>query len=108
MALPPAWGLFDKGLPAWAEGGGFVDSHLLHSRDGRVLGYVAGDRTPFSGRGRSFGPTPSTAGTPYAATVAEVPCNLTPRRPPSQVLDNLPRYCRWPCSRFSCLTAIAW
>ena len=27
-----------------------------------------------------------------AAMVAEVPCNLTPRHPPSQVLDNLPRY----------------
>jgi hypothetical protein len=24
------------------------------------------------------------------AMVAEVSCNLTPRRPPSQVLDNLP------------------
>ena len=27
-----------------------------------------------------------------AAMVAKVPCNLTPRHPPSQVLDNLPRY----------------
>ena len=27
-----------------------------------------------------------------AAMVAEVPCNLTPRHPPSQVVDNLPRY----------------
>ena len=27
-----------------------------------------------------------------AAMVAEVPCNLTPQHPPSQVLDNLPRY----------------
>ena len=27
-----------------------------------------------------------------AAMVAEVPCNLTPRHPTSQVLDNLPRY----------------
>jgi hypothetical protein len=24
--------------------------------------------------------------------VAKVPCNLTPRHPPSQVVDNLPRY----------------
>jgi hypothetical protein len=24
--------------------------------------------------------------------VAEVPCNLTPRHPPSQVVDNLPGY----------------
>ena len=29
---------------------------------------------------------------PHAAMVAKVPCNLTPRHPPSQVLDNLPRY----------------
>ena len=28
----------------------------------------------------------------HAAMVAEVPCNLAPRHPPSQVLDNLPRY----------------
>ena len=28
----------------------------------------------------------------HAAMVAKVPCNLTPRHPPSQVLDNLPRY----------------
>jgi hypothetical protein len=27
-----------------------------------------------------------------AAMVAEVPYNLTPRHPPSQVVDNLPRY----------------
>jgi hypothetical protein len=27
-----------------------------------------------------------------AAMVAKVPCNLTPRHPPSQVVDNLPRY----------------
>jgi hypothetical protein len=27
-----------------------------------------------------------------AAMVAEVPCNLTPRRPSSQVVDNLPHY----------------
>jgi hypothetical protein len=27
-----------------------------------------------------------------ATMVAEVSCNLTPRHPPSQVLDNLPRY----------------
>ena len=27
-----------------------------------------------------------------AAMAAEVPCNLTPRRPPSQVVDNLPHY----------------
>jgi hypothetical protein len=27
-----------------------------------------------------------------AAMVAKLPCNLTPRHPPSQVLDNLPRY----------------
>jgi hypothetical protein len=27
-----------------------------------------------------------------AAMVAKVPCNLTPRHPPSQVLDDLPRY----------------
>jgi hypothetical protein len=28
---------------------------------------------------------------PRAAMVAEVPCNLTPRHPPGQVVDNLPR-----------------
>jgi hypothetical protein len=28
----------------------------------------------------------------HAAMVAKVPCNLTPRHPPSQVVDNLPRY----------------
>ena len=27
-----------------------------------------------------------------ASMVAEVPYNLTPRHPPSQVVDNLPRY----------------
>ena len=27
-----------------------------------------------------------------AAMVAEVLCNLTPRHPPSQTVDNLPRY----------------
>jgi hypothetical protein len=27
-----------------------------------------------------------------AAMVAKVSCNLTPRHPPSQVVDNLPRY----------------
>ena len=30
----------------------------------------------------------------HAAMVAKVPCNLTPRRPPSQVVDNLPQYGR--------------
>ena len=29
---------------------------------------------------------------PRAAMVAEVPCDLTSRQPPSQVVDNLPRY----------------
>ena len=30
-----------------------------------------------------------------ATMVAEVPYNLTPRHPPSHVVDNLPRHGRW-------------
>lgn len=55
-ALPPAWGQFDKGTDAWAEGDGFVDSRMMHSRDGHDFKYIAGDRTPFFGRGPSFAP----------------------------------------------------
>jgi hypothetical protein len=47
--------------------------------------------------------------------VAKVPCNLTHRHPPSQVLDNLPRYGFYARestagrsrSRFPCLKTIA-
>ena len=50
-----------------------------------------------------------------AAMVAEVPCNLTPRHPPSQVVDDLPHYrCQARKStakphrgRFPCLATIA-
>ena len=37
-------------------------------------------------------PRPTSYSATIAAMVAEVPCNLTPRHPPSQVVDNLPRY----------------
>ena len=66
-ALPPAWGQFDKGTDAWAEGDGFADARMMHSRDGRAFKYVAGDRTPFFGRGPSFEPpAPSHVDTPNA------------------------------------------
>ena len=37
------------------------------------------------GTSKNSNPIPS-------AMVAEVPCNLTPRHPPGQVVDNLHRY----------------
>eukprot|EP01046_Picozoa_sp_COSAG06_P019995 COSAG06_NODE_1446_length_9441_cov_7.431813_3_plen_786_part_00 len=67
-ALPPAWGQFDITTDAWAEGDGFVDSRLMHSRNGLKFSYIAGDRTPFFGRGPSFAPpAPSHVDTPNAS-----------------------------------------
>ena len=40
-----------------------------------------------------------------AAMVAGVPCDMPPRHPPSQVVDNLPRYAGY--IAFPCLNSIA-
>ena len=52
----------------------------LHTKGSKRLAYATAPLMCAAAAGRR------------AAMVAKVPCSLTPRHPPSQVVDNLPRY----------------
>ena len=64
---------------------------MLHEGGGDVTIRRGGELAqPVAASGSEPEPEPWSAAA--AAMVAEVPCNLTPRHPPSQVVDNLPHY----------------